>query len=67
MIYCVDIRDYYSGDTIETILETENPDEAYAMADSWNRENNITEDDINSFYNEVVLMHEDGHIVKKIC
>lgn len=67
MIYCVDIRDYYSGDTIETILETENPDEAYAMADNWNRENNVTEDDIKSFYNEDVLIHEDGHIVKKFA
>ncbi|MBO5828881.1 MAG: hypothetical protein J6R59_10590 [Paludibacteraceae bacterium] len=67
MIYCVDIRDYYSGDTIETILETADYDEAYTKADSWNKEHNVTEADINSFYNEDILVHEDGHICKRFA
>lgn len=67
MIYCVDIRDYISGNTIETILETENPDEAYTKAKEWNEENNVTDDDINSFYNEDILLHEDGHIYKRFA
>lgn len=67
MIYCVDIRDYYSGNTIETILETESPDEAYGKAKEWNENNGVTEDDINSFYNEDFLMHEDGHTCKQFA
>lgn len=64
MIYCVDIRDYFSGNTIKTILETEDSDEAYARAKEWNDENGVTDDDVNSFYNEDILIHEDGHICK---
>ena len=67
MTYCVDIRDYFFGDTIETILETENPDEAYERAKEWNKENNVTDDDINSFYNEDILLHKDGHICQKFA
>lgn len=67
MMYCVDIRDYFSGHIIETIFETENPDEAYEIAKTWNEENNVTDDDINSFYNEDVLMHADGHICQKFA
>jgi hypothetical protein len=67
MIYCVDIRDYYSGNTIKTIFETENSDEAYARAKEWNKENGVTDDDINSFYNEDVLIHEDRHICKRFA
>ena len=67
MIYCVDIRDYVSGNTIETILETEDADKAYERAKEWNKENDVTEEDINSFYNEDILIHEDGHICKKIA
>lgn len=67
MIYCVDIRDYYNGNTTETILETTDHDEAYAKAKEWNENNNVTEEDINSFYNEDVLVHEDGHICKRFA
>lgn len=67
MIYCVDIRDYYFGNTIETILETTDCDEAYAKANNWNKENNVTEDDIESFYNEDFLVHEDGHVCKRFA
>jgi hypothetical protein len=67
MIYCVDIRDYFSGNTIETILETEDPDEAYAKAKEWNVENGVSDDDVDSFYNEDILVHEDGHICKKFA
>lgn len=67
MIYCVDIRDYYSGNTIETILETTDYDKAYETADSWNKNHNVTEDDINSFYNEDFLVHADGHVCKRFA
>lgn len=67
MVYCVDIRDYFSGDTIETILETNNHDEAYDRAEKWNKENNVTDEDIISFYNEDILLHEDGHICKRFA
>ena len=67
MIYCVDIRDYYSGNTIETIFETTDHDEAYAKAREWNENNGVTEDDIESFYNEDILIHEDGHICKRLA
>ena len=67
MVYCVDIRDYYSGNTTETIFETENCDEAYERAKRWNEENNVTDDDINSFYNEDILIHDDGHICKQFA
>lgn len=67
MIYCVNIRDYYSGKTIKTILETTNYDEACATANSWNNEHNVTEDDIDSFYKEYVVVHSDGHICQKLA
>ncbi len=67
MIYCVDIRDYYSGNTIKTIFETENSDEAYVRAKEWNKENGVTDEDIDSFYNEDVLVHEDGHVCKRFA
>lgn len=67
MIYCVDIRDYHSGNTIETILETTDCDEAYAKAKEWNEENNVTDNDINSFYNEDILIYEDGRICKRFA
>jgi hypothetical protein len=67
MMYCVDIRDYYWGTTIETILETENADEAYEVARKWNEEHGVTNEDIESFYNEEFLIHEDGHACNKIA
>ena len=67
MIYCVDIRDYYLGNTIETILETTDCDEAYTKAKEWNENNGVTEYDIESFYNEDVLIHEDGHICNRFA
>lgn len=67
MIYCVDIRDYFSGNTIETILETTDCDEAYARADSWNKENGVTGEQIDSFYNDDILMLKDGYICKKFA
>lgn len=67
MVYCVDIRDYNSGNTIETILETEDYDVAYAKADEWNKSNNVTEDDIEAFYNEDYLIHKDGTVVGRFA
>lgn len=67
MMYCVDIRDYYFGNTIETILETENADKAYEVARKWNEEHGVTNEDVESFYNEDFLMHEDGHVCKRFA
>lgn len=67
MLYCVDIRNYFSGDTIKTILETENYDEAYIKANDWNNKHNVTMADIDSFYNDDVIIHKDGHICMKFA
>lgn len=67
MIYRVNIKKYYTGQTIQTILETTNYDEAYVTADSWNKEHNVTEDDIHSFHNKYVVVHSDGHICQRLA
>lgn len=41
MIFCVDIREIESGNTIKTILETENHYEAYRVVNEYNKEYGI--------------------------
>ena len=36
MIFCVDIREQESGDTIKTVLETESHDEAWGVVNQYN-------------------------------
>ena len=67
MVYCVDIRDAISGNSIETILETEDHDVAYAKAKEWNESNGVTEADIEAYYNEDWLIREDGTQMKKFA
>lgn len=43
MIFCVDIRSVETGDTVETILETDNHEIAYETAESWNAQNHNKE------------------------
>ena len=38
MMYCVDIREKNSGNTIVTVLETENHDKAWAIVNEYNKE-----------------------------
>ena len=67
MIYCVDIRETDTGNTIETILETTNHDIAYAKAREWNKNNGITDDDIEAYYNEDWFIHNGGTYMKKFA
>ena len=39
MMYEVDLRNRKTGNSVECILSTENHDEAYQLADEWNRKN----------------------------
>lgn len=64
--YCVDIRDYINGNTLETILETYDVTEACIQAEKWNRYHQVTTDDIEAFYNEDIL-YRDGHIIKQFA
>lgn len=38
MIFCVDIRDKKTGNTVKTILETKSHDEAYIVVNQYNKE-----------------------------
>lgn len=65
--YCVDIRDYINGNTLKTILKTYDATEAYTQAEKWNRDHQVTTDDIEAFYNDDIIIHKNGHIIKQFA
>lgn len=52
MIFCVDIRSVETGDTVETILETDDHQIAYETAERWNLHNHNKQAFFADVYND---------------
>jgi hypothetical protein len=56
IIFCVDIREKETGNTVKTVLETESHDEAYNAVNQYNKEYGIFAELIKEFPKEKYFM-----------